>query len=210
MTSPTASGSDMNRSLSISREDVLRILSALETTVVSVDRIGSSLPAERQPQQLFQFAVEQRIFHQLAEARQVLWKACDTQLDAAQRKKLEKELDRVPRWEAEDAAPAASAPALQVSPDVSRISGALLAASAVTALVPLIGALLPAAANGEKTMTWVLFLVFVVTSAVCLIGNLILATAVPVLAHHKRMIRFRALAGIGLLLAAYGFAYFRG
>lgn len=208
MTSSTTS--DMNRSLSISREDVLRILSALETTVVSVDRIGSSLPAERQPQQLFRFAVEQRIFHQLAEARQVLWKACDAQLDAAQRKKLEKELDRVPRWEAEAASPAAAAPAIQGSPDVSRISGALLGASAVTALLPVIGTFLPAAANGEKTMTLVLFLVFVVTSAVCLIGNIILAAALPVSARHKRMVSFRALTGSGLLLAAYGFAYFWG
>jgi hypothetical protein len=91
----------MKKSILISEADLFEILSALDTTVVSLDRIGSSVPFELQPQQLNEFMVNYKIYHKLANARRLLFEACDKQFSRKQNEILEQRINDIPCWKSE-------------------------------------------------------------------------------------------------------------
>ncbi|MEO6992959.1 MAG: hypothetical protein ABI273_04995 [Lacunisphaera sp.] len=88
--------------VTLSKDQVSEILSALETIVVSLDRIGSEQARkhESRPEILSQFLDDYSVFEKLSSARRILLVACDQQRSQAEVDALEEQLAKVPSWNA--------------------------------------------------------------------------------------------------------------
>ncbi len=84
----------------IRRDKLLRVLSHLETLVVSIDRIGSaSYEGENSDELLVNFHDDWQVFKRLAECRSILSEPFSTELGDDDMCELERELQHVEYWE---------------------------------------------------------------------------------------------------------------